>query len=66
MGEKIVVTIDADLEEIIPTFLENRRNLGEIGAKMESACQTGNSDETKELFQDYCSYLENLEIKYED
>lgn len=101
MGEKIVVTIDADLEEIIPTFLENRRkdldtirdalasddlaaiesiahklagnagsygldDLGEIGAKMESACQTRNVDETKELFQDYCSYLENLEIKYED
>jgi hypothetical protein len=24
MSEKIVVTIDADLEEIIPTFLDNR------------------------------------------
>jgi HPt (histidine-containing phosphotransfer) domain-containing protein len=25
MSEKIVVTIDEDLEEIIPTFLENRK-----------------------------------------
>lgn len=101
MSEKIVVTIDADLQEIIPTFLENRRkdieaiksaletndlasietiahklagnagsygldDLGEIGAKMESACQSGDSGETKDLFNSYCTYLENLEINYED
>lgn len=101
MSEKIIVTVDADLEEIIPTFLENRHKdqdimknaletndlatiesiahklagnagsygldeLGEIGAQLESACQSGDRDSVKELFRNYSNYLANLEIKYED
>ena len=37
MSEKIIVTIDADLEEIIPTFLENRqKDIGKIDQALES------------------------------
>ncbi len=38
LSEKIIVNIDADLEEIIPTFLENRKK---DQTTMESALQTG-------------------------
>lgn len=100
MSEKIIVTIDADLEEIIPTFLENRQKdigkidqalesmdlkaiesiahklagnagsygldeLGELGASLESACQSENKEKVDELCQGYKDYLSRLEIKFE-
>lgn len=38
MGEKITVVIDADLREIIPTFLENRKG---DKASMQTALEAG-------------------------
>lgn len=99
MSEKILVSVDADLEEIIPTFLENRQKdiskidqalvsmdlkaietiahklagnagsygldeLGEIGARLESACQSGNNEAVNFLCASYKDYLSRLEIKF--
>ncbi len=100
MSQTITVTIDADLEEIIPTFLQNRQkdivsiaealtsndyatiesiahklagnagsygldDLGEIGSKLEAACQTNDIDKIKSYCQSYGDYLAQLEIKFE-
>ena len=99
MSEPIIVFIDEDLKEIVPSFLDNRRkditliathlpnqewthiesiahklagnagsygfnDLGQIGAKLEQACQEGNTDEATKLCAQYKEYIEHLKVEF--
>lgn len=96
---KNVVTIDIDLKEILPSFLENRKkdiglieehlkngnydhiesighklagnagsygfaDLGLIGVAIEEACQNKDYDKLNDLYEQYKSFMDNLEIEY--
>ena len=100
MTDKIKVSVDEDLEEIIPTFLENREkeiekiksalanndiqsieviahklagnagsyglhDLGEIGVKLEQTCQANDIQAIKDTYEQYCDYMNRLEVVFE-
>ena len=99
MTEIIIVQIDADLEDIVPSFLENRKKdleqieiflkekdwghiesiahklagnagsygfneLGEIGIKLEEACQQAQFEEIKKYCDQYYQYMDNVKVEY--
>ncbi len=100
-GEKIVVHVDIDLEELIPGFLENRQTdiksiqdaiesgdfetvkilghsmkgsgggygfdgITDIGAVIEQAGKDNDAETAKKGINDLASYLDNVEIVYDE
>lgn len=100
-GKRILVHVDPELEDLIPSFLENRQGdvktineaieagdfekariighsmkgsgggygfdaITEIGGKIEAAAQKGDANGIKKCVEALSSYLENIDIVYEE
>ena len=62
-GEKIIVRIDAEVEDSIPDFFETLHK--EIGAALEQTAKDHNSEEVRKRADELLIYLERLEVVYE-